>query len=253
MKKEVEEGLEPILRVEHLVKNFGNHEVLKDLDFTVYKGEVVCVIGSSGSGKSTMLRCINGLETKTSGKIIFDGKEIGTNSKELTQFRTKVGMVFQSFNLFNNMTVLENCMAGTRKVLKVEKEEAKFRAIKYLRKVGMAPYINALPSQLSGGQKQRVAIARALTMEPQMLLFDEPTSALDPEMVGEVLTVMKDLAKEGLTMMIVTHEMAFAKDVSTRTIFMDQGYIVENDKPEVIFTCPKTARMKEFLKRYMED
>lgn len=244
---------EPILRVEHLVKNFGSHEVLKDLDFTVNKGEVVCIIGSSGSGKSTMLRCINGLETKTSGKIIFDGSEVGSNSKELTKFRTKVGMVFQSFNLFNNMTVLQNCMAGTTKVLKMKKNEAEYLAIKYLRKVGMAPYINALPSQLSGGQKQRVAIARALTMQPEMLLFDEPTSALDPEMVGEVLNVMKDLAKDGLTMMIVTHEMAFAKDVSTRTIFMDQGYIVENDSPDVIFTNPKTARMKEFLKRYMED
>lgn len=244
---------EPILRVEHLVKNFGTHEVLKDLDFVVNKGEVVCVIGSSGSGKSTMLRCINGLEMKTSGKIIFDGKEVGANSKELAKFRTKVGMVFQSFNLFNNMTVLQNCMAGTTKVLKMKKEEAKFLAIKYLRKVGMAPYINARPSQLSGGQKQRVAIARALTMQPDMLLFDEPTSALDPEMVGEVLSVMKELAKEGLTMMIVTHEMAFAKDVSTRTIFMDQGYIVENDSPDVIFTNPKTSRMKEFLKRYMED
>lgn len=244
---------EPILRVEHLVKNFGTHEVLKDLDFVVNKGEVVCIIGSSGSGKSTMLRCINGLEMKTSGKIVFNGKEVGSNSKELAKFRTKVGMVFQSFNLFNNMTVLQNCMAGTTKVLKMKKEEAEFLAIKYLRKVGMAPYINAQPAQLSGGQKQRVAIARALTMQPDMLLFDEPTSALDPEMVGEVLSVMKELAKEGLTMMIVTHEMAFAKDVSTRTIFMDQGYIVENDSPDVIFTNPKTARMKEFLKRYMED
>ena len=244
---------EPLLKVEHLVKNFGSHEVLKDLDFTVNKGEVVCIIGSSGSGKSTMLRCINGLETKTSGKIIFDGKEVSSNLKELTKFRTKVGMVFQSFNLFNNMTVLQNCMAGTRKVLKMPKEESEFLAIKYLRQVGMAPYINARPFQLSGGQKQRVAIARALTMKPQMLLFDEPTSALDPEMVGEVLNVMKQLADEGLTMMIVTHEMAFAKDVSTRTIFMDQGYIVENDSPDVIFTNPKTPRMKEFLKRYMES
>lgn len=244
---------EPILRVEHLVKKFGNHEVLKDLDFTVNKGEVVCVIGSSGSGKSTMLRCINGLEIKTSGKIIFNGKEVGSNSKELAKFRTKVGMVFQSLNLFNNMTVLQNCMAGTTKVLKMKKDEAEFLAIKYLRKVGMAPYINAHPAQLSGGQKQRVAIARALTMQPEMLLFDEPTSALDPEMVGEVLNVMKGLAQEGLTMMIVTHEMAFAKDVSTRTIFMDQGFIVENDSPDVIFTNPKTPRMKEFLKRYMEN
>ncbi|MCI5830545.1 MAG: amino acid ABC transporter ATP-binding protein [Treponema sp.] len=243
----------PLLKVEHLVKSFGTHEVLKDLDFQINKGEVVCVIGSSGSGKSTLLRCINGLELKTSGHIFFNGKEVGTNSKELNKFRSRVGMVFQSFNLFNNMTVLENCMAGTTKVLKMKKDEARFLAIKYLRQVGMAPYINARPAQLSGGQKQRVAIARALTMQPEMLLFDEPTSALDPEMVGEVLSVMKDLAKEGLTMMIVTHEMAFAKDVSTRTIFMDQGYIVENDTPDVIFTNPKTPRMKEFLKRYMEN
>ncbi|MGN0728705.1 amino acid ABC transporter ATP-binding protein [Treponema sp.] len=243
---------EPMLKVEHLVKSFGTHEVLKDLDFSVNKGEVICVIGSSGSGKSTMLRCINGLETKTGGRIFFEGKEILSGSKELAKFRTKVGMVFQSFNLFNNMTVLQNCMAGTTKVLKMNKEDAKFLAIKYLRKVGMAPYINAMPAQLSGGQKQRVAIARALTMEPQMLLFDEPTSALDPEMVGEVLGVMKNLAKDGLTMMIVTHEMAFARDVSTRTIFMDQGVIVENDISEVIFKNPRTARMKEFLKRYME-
>ncbi|CAM4090973.1 MULTISPECIES: amino acid ABC transporter ATP-binding protein [Treponema] len=244
---------EPLLKVEHLVKNFGSHEVLKDLDFCVNRGEVVCVIGSSGSGKSTMLRCINGLETKTAGKIIFDGKEVGSNSKELNKFRTKVGMVFQSFNLFNNMTVLQNCMAGTTKVLKMKKDEAEFLAIKYLRHVGMAPYINAHPAQLSGGQKQRVAIARALTMQPEMLLFDEPTSALDPEMVGEVLNVMKELAKEGLTMMIVTHEMAFARDVSTRTIFMDNGFIVENDTPDVIFKNPKTARMREFLGRYIND
>lgn len=243
---------EPLLKVEHLVKNFGTHEVLKDLDFSVNKGEVICVLGSSGSGKSTMLRCINGLEIKTGGKIFFAGKEVSYDSRELAKFRTKVGMVFQSFNLFNNMTVLQNCMAGTRKVLKIPKEEAKFRAIKYLRKVGMAPYINAMPFQLSGGQKQRVAIARALTMEPEVLLFDEPTSALDPEMVGEVLGVMKSLAEEGLTMIIVTHEMAFAKDVSTRTIFMDQGVIVEDDVPEEIFRNPKTSRMKEFLKRYIE-
>lgn len=243
----------PLLKVEHLAKSFGSHEVLKDLDFTVNKGEVVCIIGSSGSGKSTLLRCINGLESKTSGKIIFEGKEIGTNSKELTKFRSKVGMVFQSFNLFNNMTVLQNCMAGTRKVLHLDKNESKYLAIKYLRQVGMAPYINAKPSQLSGGQKQRVAIARSLTMKPEMLLFDEPTSALDPEMVGEVLNVMKQLADEGLTMMIVTHEMAFAKDVSSRTIFMDNGYIVENDVPEVIFNNPKTPRMRDFLHRYIAD
>ena len=214
------------------------------------RGEVVCVIGSSGSGKSTMLRCINGLETKTAGKIIFDGKEVGSNSKELNKFRTKVGMVFQSFNLFNNMTVLQNCMAGTTKVLKMKKDEAEFLAIKYLRHVGMAPYINAHPAQLSGGQKQRVAIARALTMQPEMLLFDEPTSALDPEMVGEVLNVMKELAKEGLTMMIVTHEMAFARDVSNRVIFIDQGVIAEEGEPQELFTHPKNKRTQDFLSRF---
>jgi len=242
-----------VLKVEHLVKSFGTHQVLKDLDFSISQKEVVCIIGSSGSGKSTLLRCINGLETKTGGNIYFHGEKLGSGSKELNKFRTQVGMVFQSFNLFNNMTVLQNCMAGTTKVLKINKDESKFRAIKYLRQVGMAPYINAHPEQLSGGQKQRVAIARALTMQPEMLLFDEPTSALDPEMVGEVLQVMKQLADNGLTMMIVTHEMGFAKDVSTRTIFMDNGYIVEDDIPQNIFTHPKNPRMKEFLNRYIKD
>lgn len=241
----------PILRVEHLVKKFGNHEVLKDLDFTVNKGEVVCIIGSSGSGKSTMLRCINGLETKTSGKIIFNGKEVGSNSKELAKFRTKVGMVFQSFNLFNNMTVLQNCMAGTTKVLKMKKDEAEFLAIKYLRKVGMAPYINAHPAQLSGGQKQRVAIARALTMQPEMLLFDEPTSALDPEMVGEVLEVMKELARGGMTMVVVTHEMGFAREVADRVVFMDCGFIIEQGTPEEVLKNPKEKRTQSFLEKVL--
>ena len=249
----MEEDTKPVLKVEHLVKSFGTHQVLKDLDFSIKPKEVVCIIGSSGSGKSTLLRCINGLETKTGGNIYFHGDKIGSNTKELNMFRTQVGMVFQSSNLFSNMTVLQNCMAGTTKVLKVPKDEAQFRAIKYLRQVGMAPYINAHPDQLSGGQKQRVAIARALTMQPEMLLFDEPTSALDPEMVGEVLQVMKQLADGGLTMMIVTHEMGFARDVSTRTMFMDNGYIVEDDAPENIFTHPKNPRMKEFLKRYIKD
>lgn len=244
---------EPIINVEHLVKSFGNHEVLKDLHFSISKGEVVCVIGSSGSGKSTLLRCINGLESLTSGTIHFQGESVGRGEKELNKFRANVGMVFQSFNLFNNMTVLQNCMVGTRKVLKLNPKEAKERAIKYLKQVGMAPYINAKPAQLSGGQKQRVAIARALTMQPQVLLFDEPTSALDPEMVGEVLQVMKKLASEGLTMVIVTHEMSFAKDVSTRTIFMDEGYIVEDDIPENLFENPKNPRMREFLSRYIGD
>lgn len=241
-----------IIKVEHLMKAFGNHEVLKDIDFKIDKGEVVCIIGSSGSGKSTLLRCLNLLEIPTSGSILFDGETIGGSQKNINTYRSRVGMVFQSFNLFNNMTVLENCMSGTRKVLRLSKDECKDRAIKYLKKVGMAPYINAKPAQLSGGQKQRVAIARALTMQPEVLLFDEPTSALDPEMVGEVLNVMKELAVEGLTMMIVTHEMAFARDVSTRTIFMDQGVIAENDTPSVIFKNPHNPRTKEFLSRYMQ-
>ena len=234
-------------------KNFGTLEVLKNVSLTVEQKEVVCIIGSSGSGKSTLLRCINGLETKTGGNIYHHGNKIGSNTKELNKFRTQVGMVFQSFNLFNNMTVLQNCMSGTTKVLKMKKEEAKYLAIKFLRQVGMGPYINAYPTQLSGGQKQRVAIARALTMQPEMLLFDEPTSALDPEMVGEVLAVMKKLAQNGLTMMIVTHEMTFARDVSTRTIFMDNGYIVEDDTPQNLFYHPKNPRMKEFLKRYIGE
>jgi len=240
-----------MINVQHLRKIFGTHEVLKDIDFNIDKGEVVCIIGSSGSGKSTLLRCLNLLETRTSGTIFFGDEEIGGSQKKVNEYRAKVGMVFQSFNLFNNMTVLENCMTGSRKVLKRSKEEAHTISIKYLKKVGMAPYINAKPAQLSGGQKQRVAIARALTMEPQVLLFDEPTSALDPEMVGEVLNVIKELAKEGLTMIIVTHEMAFARDVSTRTIFMDQGVIAESDAPAKLFTAPKNPRTKEFLARFM--
>lgn len=249
-RKEHKEG-SPIINVQHLSKSFGNHEVLKDIDFRINKGEVVCIIGSSGSGKSTLLRCLNLLEIPTSGIISFYEDKIGGHQSKINEYRAQVGMVFQSFNLFNNMTVLENCMAGSRKVLKRNKEEAKTIAIKYLKKVGMAPYINAKPAQLSGGQKQRVAIARALTMEPEVLLFDEPTSALDPEMVGEVLNVMQELAREGLTMIIVTHEMAFARDVSTKTIFMDGGVIAESDTPEKLFTCPSNPRTKEFLSRFM--
>jgi putative lysine transport system ATP-binding protein len=241
-----------IITVEHLGKSFGNHEVLKDVDFEIEKSEVVCIIGSSGSGKSTLLRCMNLLEKKSSGKIFFMGNEIGGSQKQINEYRSKVGMVFQSFNLFNNMTVLDNCMSGSIKVLKRSKEEAHNLAIKYLKKVGMAPYINAKPSQLSGGQKQRVAIARALTMEPEVLLFDEPTSALDPEMVGDVLSVIKEIALEGLTMIIVTHEMAFARDVSTRTIFMDQGVIAESAPPNELFTNPQNPRTKEFLARFMK-
>lgn len=242
---------EKIISIEELSKSFGDHEVLRKIDFSVEKGEVVCILGSSGSGKSTLLRCINKLEHQTTGKILYHGKEVKDGQKEVNEYRSKVGMVFQSFNLFNNMTVLQNCMAGTRKVLHVSKEEAFERAITHLKAVGMAPYINAYPAQLSGGQKQRVAIARALCMNPEVLLFDEPTSALDPEMVGEVLNVMKELAKTGLTMIIVTHEMGFARDVSTRTIFMDKGYIIEDDPPAEFFTNPKNPRVREFLSRFI--
>lgn len=241
----------PVIKVEHLSKSFGTHEVLRDIDFSLEKSEVICIIGSSGSGKSTLLRCMNLLETPSSGSVYFEDEKIGGSQKKINELRARVGMVFQSFNLFSNMTVLENCMSGSVKVLKKSKAEARSTAIRNLKKVGMAPYINALPSQLSGGQKQRVAIARALCMNPEVLLFDEPTSALDPEIVGEVLTVIKQLAKDGLTMVIVTHEMAFARDVSTRTIFMDQGVIAESAAPEILFTKPENPRTKEFLSRFM--
>ncbi len=242
---------ETILSIQDLGKSFGNHEVLRKIDIEVKKGEVICIVGSSGSGKSTLLRCINRLEKQTRGKIVYHDKEVKDIQSQINDYRSKVGMVFQSFNLFNNMTVLENCMLCTRKVLHISKEEAFDRAITHLKEVGMAPYINAKPSMLSGGQKQRVAIARALCMNPEILLFDEPTSALDPEMVGEVLAVMKDLATTGLTMIIVTHEMTFARDVSTRTIFMDNGYVAEDAAPEELFSNPKNARTREFLSRYL--
>ncbi len=242
----------PLIKVDHLVKSFGDHEVLKDISFEIRKGEVVCVIGSSGSGKSTLLRCINHLENPTGGKICFHDNEIKNTQKSLSDYRAQVGMVFQSFNLFDNMNVLKNCMFGTRHILHLDKDESKKRAVQHLQEVGMAAYINAKPSQLSGGQKQRVAIARGLCMNPEVLLFDEPTSALDPEMVGEVLNVMKELAAAGLTMIIVTHEMEFAKNVSTRTIFMDDGYVVEDEEPEVLFTRPKNERLKMFLSRYIQ-
>jgi len=240
-----------VISIKDLSKSFGKHEVLRKIDIDVKAGEIICIVGSSGSGKSTLLRCINKLEKQTSGKILYHDKEVRDVQKDINSYRSKVGMVFQSFNLFNNMTVLENCMLCTRKVLHISKEEAFDRAITHLKEVGMAPYINAKPAQLSGGQKQRVAIARSLCMNPEVLLFDEPTSALDPEMVGEVLSVMKELAKTGLTMIIVTHEMAFARDVSTRTIFMDSGYVVEDAPPAMLFTNPKNARTREFLGRYL--
>lgn len=242
---------EKIIEIKDLSKSFGDQEVLRSISFGVNKGDVISILGSSGSGKSTLLRCVNRLEHQSSGQIFYHGNEIKDSQKEVNEYRSKVGMVFQSFNLFNNMTVLENCMAGTRKVLHLPKEEARERAITHLKKVGMAPYINALPAHLSGGQKQRVAIARGLCMNPEVLLFDEPTSALDPEMVGEVLGVMQELAQSGLTMLIVTHEMGFARDVSSRIIFMDQGYIAEDTTPAEFFTNPKNPRSREFLSRYI--
>ncbi len=248
-----EKASENVIAIENLSKSFGEHQVLRKIDFTVKKGEVICIVGSSGSGKSTLLRCVNKLEQQTDGKIYFHGKEVADKQKEINEYRSKVGMVFQSFNLFDNMTVLKNCMIAVTSVLHESKKEAFDRAIKHLKAVGMAPYINAYPSQLSGGQKQRVAIARALCMNPEVLLFDEPTSALDPEMVGDVLNVMKKLAHTGLTMIIVTHEMAFARDVSTRTIFMDRGYIVEDAPPHELFYNPKNPRTREFLSRFLND
>ena len=242
---------EMILQVNHLSKSFGKHEVLKDINFTVKAGDVTSIIGASGSGKSTLLRCINLLEIPTSGEILFHGENILTQKGGAPAYRTRVGMVFQSFNLFNNMTVLENCMVGQTKVLKKHEKEAKDLAMQYLNKVGMAPYINARPRQLSGGQKQRVAIARALAMNPEVLLFDEPTSALDPEMVGEVLTVMRSLAKEGLTMLVVTHEMAFARDVSNHVVFMRDGIIWEEGTPQQIFAQPRRQETRDFLSRLM--
>lgn len=245
--------MEKIIDIRHLKKTFGKNEVLKDIDLSIEKGEVLTIIGSSGSGKSTLLRCINLLEIPTSGEILFKGENVLQTSYNLPKYRTHLGMVFQQFNLFNNMNVLENCTSGQISVLKRSKNEAEQIALENLEKVGMARFINAKPSQLSGGQKQRVAIARALSMNPDMLLFDEPTSALDPEMVGEVLKTMKDLAHTGLTMIIVTHEMAFAKEVSDRVIFMDQGVIAEEGSSEDIFVNPQQERTKAFLKRVLTD
>lgn len=244
--------MEKVIDIQHLSKSFGTHEVLKDIDFSVSKGEVVCIIGSSGSGKSTLLRCVNLLEKPSGGAIIYNGENILDDKHDIYAYRTKLGMVFQQFNLFNNLNVLSNCTVGQIKVLKRSKEEAEKVAMKYLNVVGMEQYVNAKPKQLSGGQKQRVAIARALSMEPDVMLFDEPTSALDPEMVGEVLKVMKELAGTGLTMLVVTHEMGFAKEVSNRVVFMDKGVIAEEGTPEQIFNNPVQERTKEFLKRTLD-
>jgi len=241
----------PVIEVSHLVKFFGDVEVLKDIDFKTYPGDVICVIGSSGSGKSTLLRCINMLEVPTGGQILFNGVNIMDRHTKITEYRAKVGMVFQQFNLFNNMNVLENCMTGQMKVLKKSKEEARATAMKFLTKVGMESFIEAKPHQISGGQKQRVAIARALSMEPDVLLFDEPTSALDPEMVGEVLEVMMSLAKEGMTMMVVTHEMGFARKVASRVIFMDKGFIVEDATKDDFFGTPRSERAQQFLAKIL--
>ena len=242
--------METILEIKHLGKSFGTHEVLRDIDFTVKKGDVTSIIGASGSGKSTLLRCINLLENPTSGEILYHGENVVRRGFNAAAYRSRVGMVFQSFNLFNNMTVLENCIVGQVKVLKKSREEAKQHALYYLEKVGMAPYINAKPRQISGGQKQRVAIARALAMDPEVLLFDEPTSALDPEMVGEVLSVMQSLAQEGMTMLVVTHEMAFARDVSNRVVYMNEGVICEEGAPEDVFGNPQKQETRNFLARF---
>ena len=242
-----------ILEIRHLSKAFGSNQVLRDIDFSVEKGDVISIIGASGSGKSTLLRCVNLLETPSSGEILYHGKNVAGPGVNAPEYRSHVGMVFQSFNLFNNMTVLENCMVGQIKVLKRNKEDARRHAMEYLERVGMAPYIKARPRQISGGQKQRVAIARAMAMDPEVLLFDEPTSALDPEMVGEVLNVMQSLANDGMTMLVVTHEMAFAREVSSRVVYMNRGVICEQGDPEEIFGNPQRPETKEFLSRFIRQ
>ena len=242
-----------ILEIKHLKKSYGQNEVLKDISLTVHSGEVISIIGSSGSGKSTFLRSINLLEEPSGGEILYRGENVLAENYNLTHYREKLGMVFQSFNLFENLNVLENTIVAQTSVLKRERTDAEKIAKENLEKVGMGQlYWQAKPKQLSGGQKQRVAIARALSMNPDAILFDEQPSALDPEMVGEVLKIMKDLAQDGLTMIVVTHEMEFARDVSNRVIFMDKGIIAEEGKPEDIFTHPKEERTKEFLQRYLE-
>ena len=239
--------MERVIEVEGLKKSFGSHEVLKGINFTAEKGQVTCIIGSSGSGKSTLLRCINLLEVPDGGRILYHGQNILSGAVNMPQYHARVGMVFQQFNLFGNMNVLENCMAGQMKVLHRSRAESEQNALKYLKKVGMAAYVGAKPRQLSGGQKQRVAIARTLAMDPEVILFDEPTSALDPEMVGEVLGVMQDLAQEGMTMLVVTHEMGFARAVANQVVFMDDGVICEQGAPSEVLTSPRSERLKAFL------
>ena len=239
--------MENVLEIRHLQKAFGEHVVLRDIDFAAKPGEVVCIIGSSGSGKSTLLRCINLLETPDAGEILYHGENIQSGRLSMPAYHAKVGMVFQQFNLFDNMTVLKNCMYGQMKALRRGESESRENALKYLEKVGMTPFINAMPRQLSGGQKQRVAIARALAMDPEVLLFDEPTSALDPVMVGEVLGVMQELARSGLTMLVVTHEMGFARNVATKVVFMHEGVILEAGTPEEVLDHPQQPRTQAFL------
>ncbi|MBO4622901.1 MAG: amino acid ABC transporter ATP-binding protein [Bacilli bacterium] len=240
-----------MLEIENLKKSFDNQEVLKDINLNVDKGEVICILGSSGSGKSTLLRCINLLNNYDGGTILFNGKNI--LDENVNELRSKIGMVFQSFNLFNNLNVLKNCMVGQIKVLKKSKEEAKAKALETLDLVGMSDFVNKNVKQLSGGQKQRVAIARSLCMAPDIILFDEPTSALDPEMVGEVLNVIKKVKDTGVTMIIVTHEMQFAKEVSSRVVFMNDGVILEDRPTKDFFENPANDRTREFLKRYLEN
>ncbi len=244
---------ETIVKVDHLEKSFGDHLVLRDIDFEVRKGEIICIIGSSGSGKSTLLRCINLLEKPTGGSIYFHGQDILQGNYPVKKYRARLGMVFQQFNLFNNMNVLKNCMIGQIQVLKRSKEVAEQKAMEYLELVGMEDFVNAKPRQLSGGQQQRVAIARVLAMEPEVILFDEPTSALDPEMVNEVLKTMKSVAEMGATMLVVTHEMGFAREMASRIIFMDKGVIAEEGPPEQIFENPKERRTRDFIRGFDEE
>lgn len=243
--------MEEILRLEHLEKTFGTHQVLRDISFSVNKGDVISIIGSSGSGKSTMLRCVNLLEEPTGGKIVFEGKDIAGKELNLSQYRARVGMVFQQFNLFNNMNVMHNLTAAPTRIKGMDKEQAEAKALQLLGRVGLADRADAYPSQLSGGQKQRIAIVRSLMMDPEVMLFDEPTSALDPEMIGEVLDVMKDLAESGMTMIVVTHEMRFAREVSSRTIFLDGGHIEEDKPSHELFAHPESPRLVSFLDKVL--
>ena len=238
---------QPLIQVHHLGKAFGDLNVLKDINVDIYKGDVVCVIGPSGSGKSTFLRCLNRLEEPTSGKILFEGVDITDPKTDIDKHRQKMGMVFQQFNLFPHMTIMKNLTIAPMKLQGVSQKDAEAEAMRLLERVGLADRANAYPNQLSGGQKQRIAIVRALCMKPDVMLFDEPTSALDPEMVGEVLNVMRDLADQKMTMVVVTHEMGFAREVSTRVMFMDEGYFVEENAPAEFFANPKNERLKNFL------